>query len=107
MCKIYFSIPFCLVYLRVPFLRPVFTLILRNDIWNNCDCRLGYNVEKLEPLDFHVSQEKARQLALSVSSSWNSVVGIIRSLCKGKDWSLFLRVCYAKSLSQQRLSDLI
>ncbi|OAY71198.1 3beta-hydroxysteroid-dehydrogenase/decarboxylase isoform 2 [Ananas comosus] len=55
---------------------------------------LGYNIEKLEPSDFHVSQEKARQLAFSVSSSWNSVVGIIRSLCKGKDWSLFLRVVF-------------
>nr|CAD1833824.1 unnamed protein product [Ananas comosus var. bracteatus] len=55
---------------------------------------LGYNIEKLEPSDFHVSQEKARQLAFSVSSSWNSVVAVIRSLCKGKDWSLFLRVVF-------------
>ncbi|XP_072980235.1 3beta-hydroxysteroid-dehydrogenase/decarboxylase [Typha angustifolia] len=56
---------------------------------------LGYNIEKLQPSNFHVSEVKAQHIACSVSSSWNSAVGVIKSLCKGKDWLLFLRaICF-------------
>ncbi|XP_038983095.1 3beta-hydroxysteroid-dehydrogenase/decarboxylase-like [Phoenix dactylifera] len=55
----------------------------------------GYKIEKLSPSHFHLSEEKAHHLACSVSSSWNSAVGILRSLCKGNDWPLFFKVVLA------------
>ncbi|XP_026658559.2 3beta-hydroxysteroid-dehydrogenase/decarboxylase [Phoenix dactylifera] len=55
----------------------------------------GYKIEKLSPSHFHLSEEKAHRLACSVSSSWNSAVGILRSLCKGNVWPLFFKVVLA------------
>lgn len=52
----------------------------------------GYKVDKIPPSYFHFSEEKAQHIASSVTSSWNSSVGVLRLLCKGKEWSLFFKV---------------
>ncbi|KAF3323453.1 3beta-hydroxysteroid-dehydrogenase/decarboxylase isoform 1 isoform X1 [Carex littledalei] len=52
----------------------------------------GFNIEKLKASNFEVSEAKANQIAYSIASSWNSLVGILKSICKGEDWSLFIRV---------------
>lgn len=41
---------------------------------------------------FHVSEEKSQEVALSVASLWNSAVKTLKTLCKGNDWVLFLKV---------------
>jgi len=53
---------------------------------------LGYTIEKVPGSSFHFSEERSRQVALSVASSWNSAVNSLKSLCKGNDWTLFLKV---------------
>ncbi|RLN40401.1 3beta-hydroxysteroid-dehydrogenase/decarboxylase isoform 1-like [Panicum miliaceum] len=52
----------------------------------------GHKVEKLEASNFHITQVEAHHVAHSISSSWNSAVGALRSLCRGNDWPLFLKV---------------
>ncbi|PUZ40746.1 hypothetical protein GQ55_9G448000 [Panicum hallii var. hallii] len=52
----------------------------------------GHKVEKLEASNFHITQVEAHHVAHSISSSWNSLVGALRSLCRGNDWPLFLKV---------------
>lgn len=54
----------------------------------------SYKIEKISPTYFHLSEEKSQCLAYSVTSSWNSAIGIVRSLCRGKDWPLFLKVFF-------------
>lgn len=54
----------------------------------------GHKIEKLEPSNFHISQVEAHHIACSVSSSWNSLVGVLKSLCRGNDWPLFLKVVF-------------
>ncbi|PSS01810.1 3beta-hydroxysteroid-dehydrogenase/decarboxylase [Actinidia chinensis var. chinensis] len=56
---------------------------------------LGYNVEKIPGSSFHLSEEMSRQGALSVASSWNSAVNSLKCLCKGNDWTLFLKVVFS------------
>lgn len=58
-----------------------------------CVCRFGYKIEKMPPSYFNISVEQARSLACSATYSWNNGIGILRSLCKGKDWSLMFKVC--------------
>lgn len=53
---------------------------------------LGYTVEKIPPSNFHFSEERSHRAALSVASSWNTAVNVLKSLCKGDDWMLFLKV---------------
>ncbi|KAG9440234.1 hypothetical protein H6P81_020399 [Aristolochia fimbriata] len=53
---------------------------------------LGYKIEKIPASNFQFSEEKARQVAFSVGSVWNSGVDILNSLCRGKDWTLFSKV---------------
>ncbi|THF98825.1 hypothetical protein TEA_001757 [Camellia sinensis var. sinensis] len=53
---------------------------------------LGYKIEKVSRSNFHFSEEMSRQVALSVAASWNSAVNDLKSLCKGNDWTLFLKV---------------
>lgn len=53
---------------------------------------LGYTIEKVPGSSFHFSEERSQQVALSVASSWNSAVNSLKSLCKGNDWTLFLKV---------------
>ncbi|KAF7148542.1 hypothetical protein RHSIM_Rhsim03G0017900 [Rhododendron simsii] len=53
---------------------------------------LGYTIEKVPGSSFHFSEEMSRQVALSVASTWNSAVNSLKSLCKGNDWTLFLKV---------------
>ncbi|KAI8562191.1 hypothetical protein RHMOL_Rhmol03G0015600 [Rhododendron molle] len=53
---------------------------------------LGYTIEKVPGSSFHFSEEMSRQVALSVASTWNSAVNSLKSLCKGNDWMLFLKV---------------
>ncbi|KDP34007.1 hypothetical protein JCGZ_07578 [Jatropha curcas] len=52
----------------------------------------GYTIEKIPVSYFHLSEEKSHQVALSVASSWNSAINVLKSLCKGNDWMLFLKV---------------
>lgn len=52
----------------------------------------GYKIEKMPPSYFNISVEQARSLACSATYSWNNGIGILRSLCKGKDWSLMFKV---------------
>ncbi|MBA0777618.1 hypothetical protein Gotri_005619 [Gossypium trilobum] len=53
---------------------------------------LGYTVEKIPASNFHLSEEKSRDVVMSMASSWNGLVNVLKSLCKGKDWILFLKV---------------
>ncbi|EEF46165.1 3beta-hydroxysteroid-dehydrogenase/decarboxylase [Ricinus communis] len=52
----------------------------------------GYTIEKIPASHFHLSEEQSHQAALSVASSWNAAVNVLKSLCKGNDWILFLKV---------------
>ncbi|KAJ8767369.1 hypothetical protein K2173_017413 [Erythroxylum novogranatense] len=52
----------------------------------------GYTVEKIPSSYFYLSGQRSYKIALSVASSWNDAVSVLRSLCKGKDWALFLKV---------------
>jgi len=52
----------------------------------------GHKVEKLEASNFHITEVEAHRVAHSISSSWNSLVGALRSLCRGNDWPLFFKV---------------
>ncbi|KAG9442903.1 hypothetical protein H6P81_018757 [Aristolochia fimbriata] len=53
---------------------------------------LGHKIEKISASSFYFSEEKARQVALTIGSIWNSGVNILNSLCRGKDWTLFSKV---------------
>ncbi|KAK9266064.1 hypothetical protein L1049_017882 [Liquidambar formosana] len=53
---------------------------------------LGYTIEKIPVSNFHFSEEMSHRVALSVASSWNTAVNVLKSLCKGNDWMLFLKV---------------
>ncbi|KAL9229286.1 hypothetical protein vseg_004770 [Gypsophila vaccaria] len=52
----------------------------------------GCTIEKVPVSAFHCSEEKSRRAALSVVTQWNTAVGVFKSLCRGNDWSLFLKV---------------
>ncbi|WOL02646.1 3beta-hydroxysteroid-dehydrogenase/decarboxylase [Canna indica] len=52
----------------------------------------GYKIEKLPPSYFNLSEEQACKVAFSASYTWNNGVGTLRSICKGKDWSLMFKV---------------
>ncbi|EOY30083.1 hypothetical protein QUC31_020442 [Theobroma cacao] len=56
---------------------------------------LGYKVEKVPASNFHLSEEKSREVVMLMASSWNGAVNVLKSLCKGKDWILFLKVVFA------------
>ncbi|KAF3446130.1 hypothetical protein FNV43_RR11309 [Rhamnella rubrinervis] len=53
---------------------------------------LGYTIEKLSPSHFHLSEEMSRRVAISAASSWNTAVKTLKSLAKGNDWILFIKV---------------
>ncbi|GKV03714.1 hypothetical protein SLEP1_g15971 [Rubroshorea leprosula] len=59
---------------------------------------LGYTVEKIPASHFQFSEEKSHQVAMSVASLWNYGVNALRSLCKGKDSMLFLKVVFSLML---------
>ncbi|KAI7990313.1 3beta-hydroxysteroid-dehydrogenase/decarboxylase isoform 2 [Camellia lanceoleosa] len=59
---------------------------------------LGYKIEKVSRSNFHFSEEMSRQVALSAAASWNSAVYDLKSLCKGNDWTLFLKVVLSLSI---------
>ncbi|KAE8735281.1 3beta-hydroxysteroid-dehydrogenase/decarboxylase isoform 2 [Hibiscus syriacus] len=56
---------------------------------------LGYTVEKIPASNFHLSEEKSRNIVMLMVSSWNGGVNALKSLCKGKDWTLFLKVVFS------------
>ncbi|KAL4297413.1 hypothetical protein GQ457_12G021650 [Hibiscus cannabinus] len=56
---------------------------------------LGYSVEKIPASKFHLSEEKSRNTVMLMVSSWNGGVNALKSLCKGKDWILFLKVVFS------------
>ncbi|XP_024022688.1 3beta-hydroxysteroid-dehydrogenase/decarboxylase [Morus notabilis] len=53
---------------------------------------LGYSIEKLSPSHFELSEEASQRVAMSAVSSWNNVVNVLKSLAKGNDGSLFVKV---------------
>ncbi|GAB2269498.1 3beta-hydroxysteroid-dehydrogenase/ decarboxylase isoform 2 [Dionaea muscipula] len=53
---------------------------------------LGYTIEKIPVSVFHCSEETFHKVALIVISPWNAAVAALKSLCKGNDWTLFLKV---------------
>ncbi|CAA2987599.1 3beta-hydroxysteroid-dehydrogenase decarboxylase-like isoform X1 [Olea europaea subsp. europaea] len=53
---------------------------------------LGYKIEKIQESKFHISEDKSHQVAMSVASGWNSAMVCLKSLCKGSEWILFLRM---------------
>ncbi|XP_077228107.1 3beta-hydroxysteroid-dehydrogenase/decarboxylase-like [Tasmannia lanceolata] len=53
---------------------------------------LGYKLEKIPASSFQFSEKKMYRLALPMGSAWNSTVGVLKSICKGKDWQLFFKV---------------
>ncbi|XP_057957749.1 3beta-hydroxysteroid-dehydrogenase/decarboxylase isoform X2 [Malania oleifera] len=55
---------------------------------------LGYTVEKIPSSNFHFSEEMSGQVATSVASSWNTTVHILKTICRGDDWMLFLKVVF-------------
>ncbi|ERN05467.1 3beta-hydroxysteroid-dehydrogenase/decarboxylase [Amborella trichopoda] len=59
---------------------------------------LGYKIEKLQASSFHSSEELTRQIAASIVCTWNSMVGILKSLSRGKDWLLFFKVVIILSI---------
>ncbi|KAI3964708.1 hypothetical protein MKW92_023184 [Papaver armeniacum] len=52
----------------------------------------GYSIEKIPSSSFHFSEERCHRNALFVGSIWNSIANTLQSLCKGKDWTLFIKV---------------
>ncbi|KAF4351434.1 hypothetical protein G4B88_024815 [Cannabis sativa] len=58
------------------------------------DLNLGYSVEKLSPSHFELSEEKSQRVATSVASSWNGAVNVLKSLAKGNDGMLFVKVAF-------------
>ncbi|PON66550.1 Hopanoid-associated sugar epimerase [Parasponia andersonii] len=54
----------------------------------------GYSVEKLSQSHFQLSEEKSQRVASSVASSWNSAVNVLKSLAKGDDGILFVKVAF-------------
>lgn len=77
-------------YLLVSSVVSVFLVII---LFYMVVCRLGYNIQKLSPSYFELSEEQARRLAHSAIHIWNNGIIILRSLCKGKDWTLMFKVC--------------
>ncbi|KAJ8438521.1 hypothetical protein Cgig2_024610 [Carnegiea gigantea] len=55
----------------------------------------GCVIERVPVSAFHCSEEKSRRAVHSAVSVWNSLVGVLKSLCRGNDWSLFLKVVIA------------
>ncbi|CAJ1973603.1 unnamed protein product [Sphenostylis stenocarpa] len=53
---------------------------------------LGYTVEKMPKSWFHLSEDRSHKIALSVASSWNIAVNVLKSLAEGNDWVLLLKV---------------
>ncbi|XP_077250316.1 3beta-hydroxysteroid-dehydrogenase/decarboxylase-like [Tasmannia lanceolata] len=52
----------------------------------------GYKLEKIPASSFKFSEEKMHRVALSMGFTYNSTVGVLKSLCQGKDWPLFFKV---------------
>ncbi|KAH1241404.1 3beta-hydroxysteroid-dehydrogenase/decarboxylase isoform 2 [Glycine max] len=53
---------------------------------------LGFTLEKIPKSWFHLSEYLSHQIALSVASSWNIAVNVLKSLAEGNDWVLFFKV---------------
>ncbi|CAB4296554.1 unnamed protein product [Prunus armeniaca] len=53
---------------------------------------LGYKIEKLDSSHFYLSQETSKQITRLVASSWNASVRALKSLGKGNDGLLFIKV---------------
>ncbi|XP_027354534.1 3beta-hydroxysteroid-dehydrogenase/decarboxylase isoform X2 [Abrus precatorius] len=56
---------------------------------------LGYTVEKMPKSWFHLSEDMSHQIALSVASSWNFVVNVLKSVAEGNNWELFFKVVFS------------
>ncbi|XP_074274951.1 3beta-hydroxysteroid-dehydrogenase/decarboxylase-like [Silene latifolia] len=55
----------------------------------------GCTIEKVPVSAFHCSVEKTNRAALSVVTQWNTAVDVFKTLCRGGDWMLFLKVAVA------------
>ncbi|XP_038884192.1 3beta-hydroxysteroid-dehydrogenase/decarboxylase-like [Benincasa hispida] len=52
----------------------------------------GYRVEKISSSCFSLSEERSRSIAITVTSFWNSFIRHFKSLSRGNDWVLLLKV---------------
>ncbi|GAB2276288.1 3beta-hydroxysteroid-dehydrogenase/ decarboxylase isoform 2 [Dionaea muscipula] len=64
---------------------------------------LGYTIEKIPVSVFHCSEETFHKVALIVISPWNAAVAALKSLCKGNDWTLFLKVLVQHFVDNSKL----
>lgn len=55
---------------------------------------LGYNLDKLSQSHFELSEEQSQRVATSLASSWNGAVNVLKSIAKGKDGILFVKVVF-------------
>ncbi|BFG18035.1 hypothetical protein CerSpe_043090 [Prunus speciosa] len=53
---------------------------------------LGYKIQKLDSSHFYLSEETSKQITRLVASSWNASVRALKSLGKGNDGLLFIKV---------------
>ncbi|KAH9619789.1 hypothetical protein KSS87_006629 [Heliosperma pusillum] len=55
----------------------------------------GCTIEKVPVSAFHCSEERTSRAALSVVTQWNTAVDVFKTLCRGGDSMLFLKVAVA------------
>ncbi|KAI5653271.1 hypothetical protein M9H77_30458 [Catharanthus roseus] len=55
---------------------------------------LGCRIEKVPESTFHVPEEVSHNVALSVASGWNSAINDLKSLCRGNDSILFVKIIF-------------
>ncbi|XP_051137793.1 3beta-hydroxysteroid-dehydrogenase/decarboxylase-like [Andrographis paniculata] len=53
---------------------------------------LGFKIQKIPESKFHISEATSRQAALAVASTWNTAARNLKSICRGNDSILFLKV---------------
>ncbi|KAE9586902.1 hypothetical protein Lal_00004624 [Lupinus albus] len=56
---------------------------------------LGYTIEKMPTSWFHLSEDMSHQIALSVASSWNFSVNVLKFLAQGNNLELFSKVIFS------------
>ncbi|MED6173882.1 3beta-hydroxysteroid-dehydrogenase/decarboxylase isoform 2 [Stylosanthes scabra] len=56
---------------------------------------LGYTVQKMPKSWFHLSEDMSHQFAVSLVSTWNNPMNVLKSLGQGIDWILFFKVVFS------------
>ncbi|XP_078430305.1 3beta-hydroxysteroid-dehydrogenase/decarboxylase [Wolffia australiana] len=52
----------------------------------------SYRIKRIPPHCFHLSDEMAHRMVLSMCSEWNSLARLFKSIGSGNDWTRFLKV---------------